>query len=73
MSRTPRMLLAVGEVRGNVDHLSQVLESAEGAEFVAVVGDLGAAWSKPETYREVFRSTRAASTRASTPSSTCAS
>jgi uncharacterized protein len=51
-------VLAVGPIRGAVEKLQQLLdEEARGLEVdaVAVIGDLGVAWSKPDTYRAIFK------------------
>jgi uncharacterized protein len=53
-----RKILAVGPIRGAVEPLKRLLGeelSGLGVDAVAVVGDLGVAWSKPDTYRAVFR------------------
>jgi len=52
-----RKLLAIGSIRGAVEPLGQVLEGVSDPEIdaIAVVGDLGAAWSKPDTYRAIFK------------------
>jgi uncharacterized protein len=52
-----RKVLVLGGIRGELDPLRRVLDRAAdlGADAIAVVGDLGAAWSKGDTYREVFR------------------
>jgi Icc-related predicted phosphoesterase len=58
MASRIKRVLAVGPVRGAVEQLQQLLnEEAPGLDVdaVAVVGDLGVAWSKPATYRAVFR------------------
>jgi Icc-related predicted phosphoesterase len=58
VSRRIQRVLAVGPIRGAVEQLQRLLrEERSGLEVdaVAVVGDLGAAWSKPDTYRAVFR------------------
>ena len=57
MARRIRTLLAIGDIRGEVEPLKRVLERLPetGADAVAATGDLGAAWSKAETYREIFR------------------
>jgi uncharacterized protein len=49
-------LLALGQIDGGVEVLESLLERCrERVDAIAVVGDLGAPWSKPETYRAVFR------------------
>ena len=57
MSRAIRTLLVAGNIRGELEPLERLLGRAPdiGADAIAVVGDLGAAWSKADTYREVFR------------------
>jgi uncharacterized protein len=58
MTHRTRKVLAVGPIRGAVEPLQQLLgEELSGLDVdaVAVVGDLGAAWSKPDTYRAVFK------------------
>lgn len=57
MSRGIRTLLVGGNIRGELEPLERLLGRAPdiGADAIAVVGDLGAAWSKADTYREVFR------------------
>jgi uncharacterized protein len=57
MTRAIRTLLVVGQIRGEVKALARVLDRHEelGVDGVVAVGDLGAAWSKADTYREIFR------------------
>jgi uncharacterized protein len=57
MTKRIRRLLAIGSVRGEVEPLGRLIGKATdmGADSVAVIGDLGAAWSKGDTYREIFR------------------
>ena len=52
-----RKLLALGSIRGAVEPLEQLLEGVSDMEVdvVTVVGDLGAAWSKGDTYRAIFK------------------
>jgi Icc-related predicted phosphoesterase len=52
-----RTLLAIGSIRGEIEALDRLLGNATdmGVDSVAVIGDLGAAWSKADTYREIFR------------------
>jgi len=52
-----RTLLALGEIRGAVDALARLLDAgpAQGVDAIAVVGDLGSAWSKPDHYRSIFK------------------
>jgi Icc-related predicted phosphoesterase len=47
-------MLVIGAVGGGIERLEQVLGESE-FDVLLVVGDLGQAWSKPETYRAVFR------------------
>ncbi|MGZ4316623.1 MAG: heat-stable protein [Gaiellaceae bacterium] len=58
MKRAVRQLLAVGGVSGEVEPLERVLRgipAASAPDAVAVVGDLGAPWTKPHTYRAIFQ------------------
>jgi Icc-related predicted phosphoesterase len=55
MAQGVRKLVAVAGIGGEVDSLEQLLLSERGADAVAVVGDLGAPWSKADTYRAIFR------------------
>jgi HSP20 family molecular chaperone IbpA/Icc-related predicted phosphoesterase len=56
MGKAGHKLLAVGGIRGDVRPFERLLaEASAGADAVAVVGDLGAPWSKPETYRAIFK------------------
>jgi Icc-related predicted phosphoesterase len=57
MTRGIRTLLVVGQIRGEVEPLAEALGRHEelGVDGVVAVGDLGAPWSKPDTYREIFR------------------
>jgi uncharacterized protein len=50
-------LLAIGGINGAVEPLEQLLAKLTERTItaVAVVGDLSAAWSKPDTYRAVFK------------------
>ena len=51
-----RKLLALAEPRGSVDALERVLGTAgSDVDAVAIVGDLAEVWSKPETYRAIFK------------------
>jgi Icc-related predicted phosphoesterase len=52
-----RVLLTVGEIRGEVDQLDRLLELLPeiGAEAIVVVGDLAAPWSGADVYRSIFR------------------
>lgn len=48
--------LVLGQIDGAVEALEGILRRRPArVDGVAVVGDLGAPWSKPETYRAVFR------------------
>jgi uncharacterized protein len=57
MTRAIRTVLVAGTIRGELDALQRMTGRARdmGVDAIAVVGDLGAAWSKADTYREVFR------------------
>ena len=58
MTRGIRRVLAVGPIRGAIEPLQRLLGEELPrleADAIAVVGDLGTAWSKPETYRAVFK------------------
>jgi Icc-related predicted phosphoesterase len=56
MPRAVRKLLVVGPVRDDVAALAQALDqSAAASDAIAVVGDIGAAWSARATYRAIFR------------------
>jgi hypothetical protein len=57
MARGVRRLIAVAGVSGEIRRLEQLFEEVpgSGADAVAVVGDLGAPWSKADTYRAIFR------------------
>jgi hypothetical protein len=57
MAQGVRKLVAVAGIGGDVQSLEQLLGevSESGADAVAVVGDLGAPWSKADTYRAIFR------------------
>jgi Icc-related predicted phosphoesterase len=52
-----RRLLAIGDIRGEVDALKGVFKTLPetGVDAVIVVGDLGVAWSKGDTYRAIFK------------------
>lgn len=57
MTRAIRTLLVVSEIRGELDPLTRLIgKLPEGVDAIAVTGDLGAAWSKADTYRQIFRS-----------------
>jgi uncharacterized protein len=56
--RAVRHLVAVAGIRGQVRRLEQLfaeLPEDKDDAAVAVVGDLAAAWSRPDTYRAIFR------------------
>jgi uncharacterized protein len=57
MTRRIRRVVAVAGIGGEVPPLEQLLGGLPEADddAVAVVGDLGAAWSKADTYRLIFR------------------
>jgi uncharacterized protein len=56
MARGIRTILVVGEIRGELDPLTRLIgKPPEGVDAIAVTGDLGAAWSKADTYLEIFR------------------
>jgi Icc-related predicted phosphoesterase len=58
MTRGIRRVLAVGPIRGAIEPLQRLLAEELPrleADAIAVVGDLGTAWSKPESYRAVFK------------------
>ena len=57
MSRHLRRLLAVSDIRGALDTLERLLGDLPeaGADAIAVVGDLGAPWSKTDSYRAIFK------------------
>jgi Icc-related predicted phosphoesterase len=47
-------VLVIGAIAGGVEQLEQVLGENE-SDIVLVVGDLGQAWSKADTYRAIFK------------------
>jgi uncharacterized protein len=57
MAQGVRKLVAVAGIGAEVHSLEQLFGelSERGADAVAVVGDLGAPWSKADTYRAIFR------------------
>jgi Icc-related predicted phosphoesterase len=56
MARGVRKVAAVAGIGGDVHRLEQLFEELpESADAVAVLGDLGAPWSKADTYRAIFR------------------
>jgi uncharacterized protein len=57
MAQGVRKLVAVAGIGGEIHPLEQLLEEVRrsDADAVAVVGNLGAPWSKADTYRTIFR------------------
>jgi uncharacterized protein len=57
MARRLRRLLVAGPLNGATDTLELLLGQVaeDEIDLIAVVGDLGAPWSKPETFRSIFR------------------
>jgi HSP20 family molecular chaperone IbpA/Icc-related predicted phosphoesterase len=57
MAQRLRTLLVLGEIRGAVDSFAQVLRklTETDADAITIVGDLGAPWSKPASYRSMFK------------------
>jgi uncharacterized protein len=57
MAKHIQKVLAVGGINGEIDLLGSVFEELgnEPIDAVALVGDLGAPWSKPDTYRALFK------------------
>jgi uncharacterized protein len=58
MTRGIRRVLAVGPIRGAIEPLQRLLGDELPrleADAIAVVGDLGTAWSKREAYRAIFK------------------
>jgi Icc-related predicted phosphoesterase len=57
MVRAVHRLVAVAGINGDVEQLEQLLAELpeRGADAAAIVGDLGAPWSKADTYRAIFR------------------
>jgi HSP20 family molecular chaperone IbpA/Icc-related predicted phosphoesterase len=57
MAQRLRTLLVLGEIRGAVDSFARVLGklTETDADAIAIVGDLGAPWSKPAMYRSIFK------------------
>jgi Icc-related predicted phosphoesterase len=47
-------LMVIGGVRGGVERLEELLGENE-SDVALVVGDLGQAWSKADTYRAIFK------------------
>jgi uncharacterized protein len=57
MSRIQK-LLVIAAIRGNVERLESLLGDLPGTggpDAVVVVGDIGAAWTKADTYRAAFK------------------
>jgi uncharacterized protein len=57
MAKHIQKVLAVGGINGDVDLLENLFEELgdEPIDAVTVVGDLGAPWSRAETYRALFK------------------
>jgi Icc-related predicted phosphoesterase len=55
MARRTGKLLALGGIGGAVDSLERLLQELPQTDAVAVIGDLGAPWSKQDVYRAVFK------------------
>ena len=57
MTRRVRNVIAVAGIGGEVAPLERLFDELPDSseDAVAVVGDLGAAWSKGDTYRSIFR------------------
>jgi Icc-related predicted phosphoesterase len=57
MTKHIQKVLAVGDINGDADLLESVFDELDGEpiDAVAVVGDLGAPWSKADTYRTLFK------------------
>jgi uncharacterized protein len=57
VSQAIRKLVAVAGINGAVEPLEQLLAELPSSDgvAVAVVGDLGAPWSRQDTYRAIFR------------------
>jgi hypothetical protein len=55
--RTIRTVLVGANIRGELGPLERLLAKAPslGVDALVILGDLGAAWSKADTYREIFR------------------
>jgi hypothetical protein len=55
--RRVHTVLAVGTIAGSLESLERVLDRGQAlrADAVAVVGNLGAAWTPLKTYRAIFR------------------
>jgi Icc-related predicted phosphoesterase len=52
-----RKVAATGQIRGEVDLFGRLLDALTktDADAIALVGDLGAPWSKADTYRAIFK------------------
>ena len=57
MAQRLRKLVAVAGINGEIRPLEQLFEelTVRNADAIAVVGDLGAPWSKADTYRAMIR------------------
>jgi uncharacterized protein len=57
MAKHIQKVLAVGGINGEVDLLENLFEELgdEPIDAVTLVGDLGAPWSKPDTFRALFK------------------
>jgi Icc-related predicted phosphoesterase len=57
-----RTIAALSEIRGEVGQLEELLSEIahQDVDAIVAIGDLGAAWSGPETYRDIFRAFGAA-------------
>jgi uncharacterized protein len=57
MAKHFQKLLAIGGLNGEVELLETLLDelTSEPIDAVTVVGDLGAPWSKTDTYRTIFK------------------
>ena len=54
-TRRINRLLAAGPIGGATEALERLLGEVDDVDAVVIVGDLGAPWSKPDTYRAIFR------------------
>jgi uncharacterized protein len=55
MTRRTGKLLALGQIRGDVESLERLLHELPETDAVAIVGDLGAPFSREDTYRAIFK------------------
>jgi hypothetical protein len=57
MAKHIQKVLALGGINGDADLLESLFDELveEPIDAVAVVGDLGAPWSKADTYRALFK------------------